>query len=177
MERKMRRFKQMLPAEEAKNILHQATNGILSLIDRDGEPYGVPLSFAYDGTDTLYFHSARAGHKIECMSANNRASFCIIAKDEIVPKEFTSYFQSVIANGKLEIATDTAEILKGLRLLCDKYSPGLDASAEINKCLEHVLVFKLQIETLTGKEAIDLTRNRWEEDAIRLQAERQDDFS
>ena len=92
-------------------MLSQATNGVLSLIDQDGEPYGVPLSFAYDGTDTLYFHSARTGHKIECISTHNRASFCIVAKDEIVPEEFTSYFRSVIANGKLEIVTDSAEIL------------------------------------------------------------------
>ncbi len=45
MERKMRRFKQMLPAEEVNNMLSQATNGVLSLIDQDGEPYGRTVEF------------------------------------------------------------------------------------------------------------------------------------
>ena len=44
MERKMRRFRQLLDAEDAKGILETTSNGVLSLKDTDGEPYGVPLS-------------------------------------------------------------------------------------------------------------------------------------
>ncbi len=46
MEYKMRRHKQQLTAQVAAAILESATNGILSLVDADGEPYGVPLSYA-----------------------------------------------------------------------------------------------------------------------------------
>ena len=49
MERKMRRFKQLLSEQATKEILNNATNGVLSLIDSDGEPYGVPISYVYDG--------------------------------------------------------------------------------------------------------------------------------
>ncbi len=49
MERKMRRFKQLLSEQATKEILCNATNGVLSLVDSDGEPYGVPISYVYDG--------------------------------------------------------------------------------------------------------------------------------
>lgn len=48
MERRMRRFRQLLSEDAAKEILLTATNGVLSLVDADGSPYGVPVSFAYD---------------------------------------------------------------------------------------------------------------------------------
>ena len=45
----MRRFKQQIPEAEAKEILRTATNGVLCLTDYDNRPYGVPMSFIYDG--------------------------------------------------------------------------------------------------------------------------------
>ena len=156
----MRRFRQMLPGDEVVEILNSSWNGVLSLTDVDGEPYGVPLSFAFDGVDSIYFHSAMAGHKIECMSVDDRASFCVIAKDDIKPEEFTTYFKSVIARGRISIVCDKDEVMRGLHLLCDKYSPGVDSVDEIAKCINRVLVFKLKIISMTGKEAIELTRMR-----------------
>ncbi|MDE7443606.1 MAG: pyridoxamine 5'-phosphate oxidase family protein [Muribaculaceae bacterium] len=156
MERKMRRFKQLLDEQSTKVILHTATNGVLSLIDADKTPYGVPISFAYDGDRCIYFHSALNGHKIECITVNEQCSFCIIDQDLIVPHKFTSYFRSVIVKGKIHVISDHEEILKGLLLLCDKYSPGEDSNREITKCISRVAVLRLDIDSMTGKEAIEL---------------------
>ena len=158
MKHRMRRFKQLLTEEEVKEILATHTGGVLSLVDADGQPYGVPLSFVYDGGRTLYFHSAVAGHKIEAVRAHPQGSFCIIAKDEIKPEAFTTYFRSVIAKGRLVIVEDAGEILKGLRLLGEKYAPGIDSTDEISKSLSHVLVLKMEIEDMTGKQAIELVK-------------------
>ena len=160
MERKMRRFKQMLPREEVILILSEATNGVLSLTDTDGCPYGVPLSFCYDGDKTVYFHSARHGRKMECITGNGRASFCVVAQDDIKPKEFTTYFKSVILSGKISVVDNPEEVTKGLRMLGEKYSPGIDSTDVIAHSLENVAVIKLEIEAMSGKEAIELTRNR-----------------
>ncbi|MDE6288709.1 MAG: pyridoxamine 5'-phosphate oxidase family protein [Muribaculaceae bacterium] len=160
MEHKMRRVKQLLDKSTAKDILNTATNGVLSLVDSYGEPYGVPLSYVYDGDKSIYFHSAATGHKIECISANPRCSFCVIGQDLIVPEEFTSYFRSVIVKGTIHIVTAQEEILKGLLLLCEKYSPGIDSDNEISKCLNRVTVLRLDISEITGKEAIELVRKR-----------------
>ena len=161
MERKMRRFRQALDRAVCDRMLHEASNGVLSLVDMDGCPYGVPLSFAYDdGDGCLYFHSAVSAHKIDCIRDNCRCSFTVINQDLIVPDEFTSYFRSVIVKGRITICDSSEETLKGLRLLCDKYSPGIDSSTEIAKCLAHVLVLRLDISEISGKEAIELVRER-----------------
>lgn len=162
MERRMRRFRQLLSEDAAKEILLTATNGVLSLVDADGSPYGVPVSFAYDEGGHIWFHSAVKGHKIDCIGADSRCSFCVVGQDMIVPDEFTSYFRSVIVNGRVSIMSSQDEIMKGLLLLCEKYSPGIDSGSEIAKCLGHVTVLRLDIDEMTGKEAIELVRQRKE---------------
>ena len=160
MERKMRRLKQLLDEQATKEILNNATNGVLSLVDTDGEPYGVPISYAYDVSGCIYFHSAVKGHKIECIEADSRCSFCVVAQDLIMPDEFTTYFRSVIVKGTIHAVIVRDEMMKGLLLLCKKYSPDIDSNAEISKCINHVSVLRLDIDSMTGKEAIELVRKR-----------------
>lgn len=160
MNHKMRRFRQLLPEDASREILRAATGGVLSLADADGSPYGVPLSFAYDGNGAIYFHCAPVGHKIDCIAHDPRCSFCVVEQDAIVPEEFTTYFRSVIVAGRIAVVEDADEIMKGLLLLCEKYSPGIDSSSEINKCIGRVKILRLDIESITGKEAIELARNR-----------------
>lgn len=160
MEIRMRRCRQRLTEECTKEILTKVTNGVLSLVDSEGEPYGVPVSYVYDGHKCIYFHSAIQGHKIDCIESNQRCSFCVVAQDLIIPEEFTSYFRSVIVSGIIHIVSDPDEIIRGLSLLCDKYSPGIDAASEISRCLSHVAVLRLDIENMTGKEAIELVGKR-----------------
>ena len=159
-ERKMRRFRQEVPEEESKRILREATNGVLSLSDYDERPYGVPMSFIYDGDRSIYFHCALSGRKIECIKHNPNACFTVIAQDEIHPEEFTTYFRSVIVEGKIVILSDRQQMIDALKLLSTKYSPGLDCEPEIEKGINRVLILKLEIESITGKEAIELTKQR-----------------
>lgn len=156
----MRRVKQLLPENESIEILRTATNGVLSLVDSENIPYGVPMSFVYDNEDTIYFHCAKEGRKTDCIHKNNNASFCIISLDDIHPDEFTTYYRSVIVSGTITIIQNRNEIIYALKLLGDKYSPKRDAEQEINKNIERVSVLKLNINNITGKEAIELTRRR-----------------
>lgn len=156
----MRRFKQQLSDEESVKILNSCTNGILSLVDASGTPYGVPISYVYDGDDHLYLHSAVSGRKIDCINAESRCSFCVVAQDDIVPEEFTTYFRSVIVSGKIKILTDTNEIRQGLIMLSDKYCRGIDPTIEIDKFIKVVKVLRIDIDSITGKESIELARQR-----------------
>lgn len=161
MEKTMRRFRQQLPDSEARHILREASSGVLSLVGADGMPYGVPLSYVYDeARGAIYFHSAAAGRKIDCIRACGKASFCVIALDDVKPAEFTTYFRSVIAEGDIEIVADKEEIIDSLRKLGDKYSPGIDSTHEIERSLNHIAVMRLDLRSLSGKEAIELTRKR-----------------
>lgn len=156
----MRRSRQQIPEKDARHILTFATNGVLSLIDSKGRPYGVPMSFIYDGDKTIYFHCALTGRKIDCIKTNPFCCFTIVDKDEIHPDEFTTYFRSVIVEGSISILKDKSHMENALRLLSSKYSPGIDCEPEITKGINQVSVLKLDISSITGKEAIEFTRKR-----------------
>lgn len=156
----MRRSRQQIPQEETLQILKTSTNGVLSLVDSDNRPYGIPMSFVYDGHKSIYFHCALAGRKIDCIKNNPYSCFTIISQDEIHPEEFTTYFKSVIVEGTIAILNDRKQMTEGLRLLSMKYSPGIDCEPEISKGIDKVLVLKMEIESITGKESIELTKKR-----------------
>ena len=154
----MRRKRQALPVEECEEILRSATSGVLSLVGDDGYPYGVPLSHAYvDGR--LVFHGSLKGHKIEAMRANPKASYTVVAQDAVVPPEYTTYFRSVIAFGRMRIL-EGEEKLAALRQLGDAFWPGHpeEREAEIAPRLDHMNVFTMEIEHLSGKQAKELVK-------------------
>ena len=157
----MRRNRQQLSREECERILDRCTSGVLALTGDGGYPYAVPLSYVYaDGA--IIFHSAVQGHKIDAIKRDNRCSFCVIDQDEIKPAEFTTYFRSVIAFGRIQILENYDEKVQALRLLGRRYSPGDEPGLqrEIDKSLDHVLLLRLNIDHLSGKEAIELVRAR-----------------
>lgn len=154
----MRRFKQQLNEDEVTRILNTATSGVLSVIDEDGYPYAVPLSFVYsDGK--IYFHSAKTGHKIDAVKSCGKATFCIIDKDDVQPEKYTTFYRSVIAFGKVKIVEESAEAMLAINALGDKYYPDHDTElqAEIEKFKSAFSIIKFDVEHLTGKQAIELT--------------------
>lgn len=160
MFREMRRKKQKLSKEECERILYDGTSGVLALHGDDGYPYTVPISYVYDG-EKLWFHSAKSGHKIDAVLKNNKASFCVIDQDQIVPEEYTTYFRSVIAFGRIHIAEDDTEKRSAIEKLALKYSPD-DTDENREKAIERewkpLCMLEMEIEHLSGKQAIELER-------------------
>ena len=156
----MRRMRQQLSKEVCDKILRNATSGTLALLGDGNYPYAVPLSFVYCG-NCIYFHSAKSGHKIDAIRREDKASFCVISKDEIHGEEYTTYFSSVIAFGRISIVTSPVEKLEGVKLLGRKYNPNDEEglSREIEKSLAHMELLRFDIEHLTGKQAIELVRH------------------
>ena len=68
----------------------------------EGYPYAVPLSYAYH-EGKLYFRCAKSGHKLDAVKRSPRASFCVIAQDDIDPEEYTTHYKSVIVFGTVGI--------------------------------------------------------------------------
>lgn len=127
--RKMRRFRQQLTKSECDAILSKATSGTLALLGDEGYPYAVPMSYVYaDGK--LYFHSAKNGHKVDAIRRCDKASFCVIAADDVHSSEFTTYFQSLIAFGKIQIIESEEERTYAASLLGTKYNPGDEAGLQ-----------------------------------------------
>lgn len=159
--RPMRRLRQQLSDEETIGILQRATSGTLALLGDNGYPYAVPISYVYaDGH--LYFHSALSGHKVDAIRACDKASFCVIEQDQVHPKEYTTYFRSVIAFGRIHIVEDEEEKLAAARLLSNRYNPNDEEGfrKELEKGFSRMLAIRFDIEYLTGKEAIELVRGK-----------------
>ena len=159
--RAMRRKRQQLSEDESVEILRKATSGTLALLGDNGYPYAVPISYVYvDGK--LYFHSALSGHKVDAIRGCDKASFCVIEKDEVHPEKYTTFFRSVIAFGRIHIIEDVTVKLETARLLGNRYNPNDDESLriELEKDLARMCMIRFDIEHLTGKEAIELVRER-----------------
>lgn len=159
MARAMRRFRQELPANETERILRNGKYCVMAVSGDDDYPYAVPVNYAYYG-NSIYIHSASQGHKIDAIRRNPKCSLCIVDRDDVIPEEFTSYFRSVIVFGKAHFVESTEDKVAALRLLGDKYSPGIDPEAEIARFIKTVCIVRIDIDSIAGKEAIELTRER-----------------
>ena len=162
MFRKMRRFKQELTQEEAIQILNNNTAGVLALLGDEGYPYSVPLSYVLID-NKIYFHTAKSGHKIDAIKNYNKASFCVIDQNQIMPEEYTTYFRSVIAFGKIRLLETPEEIMPAIQKLAIKYHPTdikENRDKIINRDIKQMRMIELEIEHLTGKEALELVRNK-----------------
>lgn len=158
----MRRKNQLLSEEESIEILKRGTSGVLALFGEDGYPYALPISYCYDG-EKLYFHSAKTGHKLDAIRNCDKASFCVIDRDEIVPEKYTTYYRSVIVFGTIRAIENEQELQAALQKLAVKYHPNgsmEDHAREIDGSLSHVCVLELSVEHMTGKEALELAKRR-----------------
>ncbi len=155
MFRKMRRDKQLLSTEDTAAIMERCKNGVLACLGDEDYPYAVPLSYIYFN-DKIYFHSAKAGHKIDAITKNPKVSFTVIDEDTIVSEEYTTYFRSVIAFGKARIV-EGDERLEAFKAFVEKYSGDQPEEAkhrEVTGCTQ-AYVIAIDVEHITGKEAIE----------------------
>ena len=149
--REMRRKRQQLSYEDSVGVLQRATSGTLALLGDNGYPYAVPISYVYS-EGKLYFHSALSGHKVDAIRNYDKASFCVIDKDDVKPEKYTTFFRSVIAFGKIHIIEDETEKLEAARLLGNRYNPNQEVALqkEMESGLSRMLAIRFDIEHLTG---------------------------
>ena len=161
MFRNMRRAKQQLSNEQAIAILERNTAGTLALLGNEGYPYAVPLSYVYNG-GALYLHCASEGHKLDAISVCDKASFCIIDKDEVIAEKFTTFYRSVVAFGRVK-QLEGEELYSAMKQLAGKYSPKETRESfdkEMAESLHHLCVLKFTIEHLSGKAAKELQQEQ-----------------
>lgn len=161
MFRMMRRENQQLSLAECIDILSGATSGVLALHGDDGYPYAVPLSYVYSD-NKIYFHGAVTGHKIDAIKNCPKASFCVVAQDDVIPEKYTTAYRSVIAFGTIRFLQG-AEYTDAAVKLADKYLPLTDKTPhlkEIESASNRMSVFELDIEHISGKEGMALRSQR-----------------
>jgi nitroimidazol reductase NimA-like FMN-containing flavoprotein (pyridoxamine 5'-phosphate oxidase superfamily) len=147
----MRRKDKAVDRDAAIRLLQTGEYGVLSTVDAQGQPYGVPLNYVFhDGG--LYFHCALQGRKLDNLLANRRASFCVVGRTRVLPAEFNTEYESVIVFGEASVVQGE-ERHRALMCLVEKYSPDfVDEGREYIKLHDsRTMVVKLHIRSMTGK--------------------------
>jgi nitroimidazol reductase NimA-like FMN-containing flavoprotein (pyridoxamine 5'-phosphate oxidase superfamily) len=102
-------------AKEIEQFLTCARVGRIGIYLEDGQPYVVPVGYAYaDGK--IFFHTCEKGSKMTALRHNSNVCFEV---DEALSD--ASMFKSVIAFGTAEIIRDKAKMIPYLQKLIDKY--------------------------------------------------------
>lgn len=151
MYREMRRSDRAITPEEAYEILVNGEYGILSLAGDDGQPYGVPISYAVV-ENVIYVHAAKTGQKLDLIAQNSKVAFTVVGKTTVLPGKFSTEYESVMAFGTAtEISGDEKE--DALYALIKKYSPDFleEGKAYINRAGDATTVIKIVIDHYTGK--------------------------
>lgn len=160
MFRAMKKSKQLLPQEYTERILKRRSHGVLACAGDEGYPYAVPLNYVYvDGK--IYFHSAKAGHKIDAILKEPKVSFAVVDEDTVVSIEYTSYFRSAICFGKARIV-EGDEWFAAFEALGEKYLSDLPHEMRRNKIegCQRSHIVAIDVEHMTGKQAIEFVEKQ-----------------
>jgi nitroimidazol reductase NimA-like FMN-containing flavoprotein (pyridoxamine 5'-phosphate oxidase superfamily) len=148
----MRRQDRLASREEALEYLRSAEVGYLSLSD-DNAPYTVPLNFVLMG-NSLYFHCAHVGRKLDILRKNPQCCFVVSFLDGIKPGDnacdYGAFFRSAIVMGTARWVEDQEEKISSLNALTAKHAER--AFMPVNEqTAASVTVIAVDIVSLSGK--------------------------
>lgn len=148
-------------------LLHSAKVGRFGVI-AEGEPYVVPMNFAYvhehaDTAEKLIVHGASEGRFLRALQENPRIcceidEFVATMPDPVLC-EYTTAYASAICIGQARILESVEERTAALRILAQKYAPTGDANALKETTVEkfrgiddaYTAVIEITLESITGK--------------------------
>ena len=147
----LRRKDRGIPFEKSKAILEKGEYGVLSTTNRNGTPYGVPLNYSMID-NSIYFHCAVEGQKIDNITHNEFVSFSVVGKTEILPDQFGTKYQSVIVSGEVAEVFDDDKQAAFERLLKKHSLEFIEKGMKyIEGFKDKTRVFKITINRITGK--------------------------
>ena len=153
MFKEVARVKQRLTREECDEVLEKALRGVLAVNGDDEYPYALPIDFYYDASSQkIFFHSGKAGYKLDCIRRSDKASFAVTDDGERKAGVWWLTIKSVIAFGEIEEISDKQmirDVSTKLSLKFTKDQAYIDK--EITDYLDATLLLALNIRHLTGK--------------------------
>jgi nitroimidazol reductase NimA-like FMN-containing flavoprotein (pyridoxamine 5'-phosphate oxidase superfamily) len=120
----------------------------------DNTPYIVPLCFGFKD-NTLYFHSAPKGKKIEMLKTNPTVCFEFEIYTQLIKSEkackWGMKYSSVIGFGKADFITDKDQKKEAFDIIMGQYGSGPSSYEE--SLVKTTAIIKVDIESMTGKES------------------------
>lgn len=148
-----RKEKEIKEKEIINEILNNSQICRIAILD-DDYPYIVPMNYGYDN-NSIYFHCATNGRKIDLLRLNNKVGFEIEQSHEVVKNElsckWTTNYRSIIGYGKIVIINDFEQKKKGLDIIMRQH--GKTENLYNDNAIKNVLILKLNIKDLTAKQS------------------------
>ncbi len=148
-----RKEKEIKDRSEIEKIIARADTAKIGLCDND-QPYIVPVNFGFEN-NSLYFHCAPEGRKIDIIRKNNNVCFEIDIDHEMTVSdtacEWNFKYKSVIGFGKAVIIDDLDGKKKALDIIMGHYSD--KAFSYRDDRVDGILIVRIEIESMTGKQA------------------------
>ena len=134
--------------EEVGRLLGRMWYGHLGCA-RDGHPYVVPMSYAYDEPD-LYFFTTE-GTKTEFIAANHEVCF------QVEEVEGPEDWRSVMLTGRAELLSDAADVEHAMFLVSER-NPSLSPALNHTRIgpwtrLSRIALYRLRPEAAYGRRA------------------------
>lgn len=154
MFRSVRKKKNEISIEEAKELLRSSRRGILSVNGDGGYPYAIPINFFFDEeNEKIYFHGSRVGHKADAMKKCDKVCFTVIGNETVKDEAWAPYVKSAVVFGRCLPIEDPEQTLKTLKRFAMKYYPDEQtADEEIERSAKAVRMYEITIEHVSGKE-------------------------
>ena len=130
---------------------HKKRNSVI--FDR-AYPYAIPINYVYDDdAQKIYFHGARAGHKVDALRACDKVCFTVYGNETIKEEDWAPFVQSVVVFGRCHLVESGARATTLLKRFAMKYYPDSAlVEEEIGRSGRAVQMFVIDIEHMSGKE-------------------------
>jgi len=143
--------KEITDKAEVEEIIRKSLVCRLALVDGE-RPYIVPLCFGYQD-NTLYFHSAREGKKLELLKTNPNVCFEFDTDTELQQGksacDWGMTYRSVIGFGDATLVEGIEDKRHALDIIMRQYAEGtFDYTDAV---LKGTAVIKVDISAMTGK--------------------------
>ncbi len=152
----MRRSDRAMTESEAWEFLRQQAVGRLGLIADTG-PYVVPLNYLVLG-ESIYFHSAREGLKMEAIQRCPQVCFLVDqfmgVSRAVRACDFSACYRSVIVRGRAHLLEDVEEKTRILNALTHKYAEDQDFKPAAAAAAMPTAVVKIRVDSISGKQLL-----------------------
>lgn len=154
MFRPIRKKKNEISMEAAEQLLVESRRGILAMNGVEGYPYAIPINYYFDKeARKIYFHGAKAGHKVEALRACDKVCFTVYGNETVKEEAWAPFVQSVVVFGRCRLVEAGPEALEQLKQFAMKYYPEKPlVDEEIARAGTAAQMFEIEIEHLSGKE-------------------------
>lgn len=151
----MRRKDREITAKDAMlDIITKAQVCYLGM-SKGNMPYVIPINFGYCD-NTIYFHCALEGEKIDILKINPNVCLVFNIDNKLinnVPQDdWSMYYKCVIAYGKIEFIKDINKKQEAINIMFHHYG-GVEYPLQ-KSTLERTMFMKVKIEKMTGKQNI-----------------------